>query len=263
MSSIAYMPKANSARLAESRPWPLRVFTLGRCVVERNGASILENGGGGKPLEFLMLLIALGRNGLSERRVEEILWPDSDAPDKSFAITLHRLRQLVGSKVLILKDKRIRLNRSLCWVDAWAFEELLDKKNGNNGNGFGPRIETWQEVIDLYQGDFLAGEPDAAWNIQLKVRLKDRFLRHLLFLSDLLESQGNTDDAMHCLQRGVEADPLAEAFYQRLMKGHHRRGQYAELEKTYRLCQRMLATELGVEPSEETRRIHDSLSGMC
>ena len=52
--------------------------------------------------------------------------------------------------------------------------------------------------------------------------------------------------------RGIEADELVEAFYQRLIRCYQHLGRAAEARATGERCRRGLAAALGTPPSAET-----------
>ncbi|MGH8578534.1 MAG: bacterial transcriptional activator domain-containing protein, partial [Gammaproteobacteria bacterium] len=54
------------------------------------------------------------------------------------------------------------------------------------------------------------------------------------------------------LERGIEADELVEAFYQRLIRCYQHLGRTAEARATGERCRRVLAAALGTPPSAET-----------
>lgn len=242
--------------------WPVKIFTLGCFLVELQKKPPVPEGAGGKPMELLKLLISLGRNGLAEERILDALWPDAEpgSGEKTFHITLHRLRNIVGGAVLQLKDKKLRLEHSLCWVDAWYFEDLMDRIDGRSPGDLEEAADFVERAFALYRGEFLASECESPWVFYARERLREKFLRHLIRWSDHLRRIGKYGDAIHCLKRGLEVDPLAEELFQRLMTCQHERGYAGEIEKTYRKCKRLLNSILGVEPSQETITLYHGLS---
>ncbi|MEJ2010061.1 MAG: hypothetical protein P8Z30_18220, partial [Acidobacteriota bacterium] len=114
----------------ENWPWKLKVYTLGRfSAVCDEKPLAYTSGKGGRPLEMLKLLVALGGRDVSEGRVADTLWPDAegDAARRAFTTTLYRLRRIVGEDAVILKDGRLTLSPRHCWADSWAFERLVSE----------------------------------------------------------------------------------------------------------------------------------------
>jgi LuxR family transcriptional regulator, maltose regulon positive regulatory protein len=244
----------------ERWPWPVKIYTLGRFQV------IVE----GKQLEFgvkaphrvislLKLLVACGHAGTSEERLADILWPDSDgdAAHRSFAISLHRLRRLLGvAKALQLSDGVLKFDPKICWVDAHAFAGLLtlaEKATTKDKN------RLLEKALHLYQGTFLKDANDP-WAISYRERLRYRYLRAIQRLGDHLENIGQSDRAVDLYRKGLETDILAEEMYCRLMRCQMAAGRTSAAMATYETCKKVLRSVLGVEPSDETQTAYRTLN---
>ncbi|PTR13652.1 transcriptional regulator [Nitrosospira sp. Nsp2] len=160
-------------RDAELWPWPIRVYTLGRFSVVKQGTALQFSGKAQKkPLELLKALIALGGRDVSEARLADALWPDAegDAAAQALATTLFRLRKLIGEQAIRRQENRLTINPTFCWVDCWAFERLSGENSGDS--------QRWVEKLrKLYQGPFLDGTDDAPWAQSMRERLQARFAR--------------------------------------------------------------------------------------
>ena len=115
----------------EAWPWPIRIFTLGRFEVMRDGEPVrFARKVQRKPLALLKALIALGGRSVREEPVMDALWPDAegDAARVALASALHRLRGLLGREQAVLRQEgQLSLDARLCWVDVWAVERLLGR----------------------------------------------------------------------------------------------------------------------------------------
>jgi pentatricopeptide repeat protein len=60
--------------------------------------------------------------------------------------------------------------------------------------------------------------------------------------------------------RGLDADELAESFYQGLMRCHQRLGRPAEALSVYRRLRQTFSVVLGIKPSAETEEMVRLLS---
>ena len=262
------MPEESSVGI-ERWPWPVKIYTLGRLSVLKDGRPLQFTGKmQRKPLELLQALIAYGGRLVREDQLVEALWPDAegDAAHRSFATTLHRLRKLAGhDAAIVLKGNRLSLDPRRCWVDVWAFERLLGTmdstlKENRTGTVQDDTVSRMSEkALALYRGPFLGGESGPAWAIPLHERLRSKFLRHLGELGRRWENEGQWDRAVTLYQKGLEVERLAEEFSQRLMICHQRLGRPAEALATYHRCRASLATALGVAPSAETEAIYRAL----
>jgi DNA-binding SARP family transcriptional activator len=250
----------------ESWPWPLRIYTLGRFGVAADGAPVHFAGKvQQRPLALLKAIVALGGREIAEAELAEALWPeaDGDGAHQALAVTLHRLRRLLGrEEAVILRGGRVHLAPELCWVDVWAFEQLLDQADGARRAGRSDDARALDErALRLYRGGFLEPDGHAAWALSTRERLRRVFLRRVALLGREWEAAGEWKRALEWYERGLEVDDLAEELYQRLIAGYQELGRQAEAVITYERCRRRLRDVLGVTPSAETERLHRSLRG--
>ncbi len=261
----------------ENWPWAVRIHTLGRFEIIREGKPLRFAGKvQKKPLEMLKVLIAYGSNDVGDERITDALWPDAegDAARLSFKTTLHRLRQVLGNEEFIqLKEGRMSLDRRYCWVDTWAFERLLEngesKKSNEENNNPEPVMEVIERSLSLYRGHFLEADAEKPWTISTRERLRSKFLGAVTVLGDYWtvqaekkpapQSRAAIKQAIQCYERGLEIDDVAEDFYQNLMICYGKLGRKAEAAKVYKRFRSTLAASLGVKPSEETENIYRSI----
>jgi LuxR family maltose regulon positive regulatory protein len=252
----------------ENWPWPVKIFTLGRFGLVRDGKPVQFSGKvQKKPLSMLKVLITLGGRNVSEDQLMDILWfdADGDVAHKSFATTLHRLRKLIGNeKAILLREGRVTLDHRYCWVDVWAFERIIGQvdaawKGGPAENNMTQTIQLSEKAVEMYKGPFLSGETDQPWTISFRERLRSKFLRSVGQLGLYWEQVEDFNKAVNCYQKGLEVDDLAEEFYQCLMTCFQRLGRRAEALTVYNRCRNTLSTALGVEPSLKTDAIYKSL----
>lgn len=245
-------------------PWPLKIYTLGRFVIERRGKPLHSSGKAQhKPLDLLKVLIALGGRDVNTRVLTEALWPDAegDAAQGAFDATLHRLRRLLGVENAVqLKDGKLGFNDRLCWVDAWTFEQLCqqDESAEQERSADGVAREA-QLVRHLYRGPFMASEDDQPWMLQSRERLRSLFRRHVVVVGQQLEDRYQWNQTIELYQHALDIDPLAEEVYQRLMLAERELGRIAEALDIYRRCRETLSAALGIRPSAATEAIHRSL----
>ncbi|MFW6297597.1 MAG: BTAD domain-containing putative transcriptional regulator [Desulfosalsimonas sp.] len=236
-------------------PRPARVFTLGRYELFLWDKPVAFSGKvQKKPLEMLKVLIALGGRNIPRERITDILWPDADGDmaRRSFATTLHRLRQLMGSRQpIVLNEGRISINSQYLWVDALSFlrhSQRLDRQWNSAPDA--RTIQEAQQLLDLYQGPFLQESLETAWAAEFQGLLQRRCLILLEHLGDFYQQKGKWKEAIACYERAVEIDPLAEAFYLRLMQCYADCGWTGEVFRIYQQCRRNLKETLGIEPSD-------------
>jgi DNA-binding SARP family transcriptional activator len=249
----------------ENWPWPLKIFTLGRFGIVKDGKPFHFSGKvQQKPLSLLKALIAFGGRSVSEFQISDALWPetDGDAAHTTFSTTLHRLRQLlVYEKAVHLQEGKLTLNNGYCWVDVWAFERLLTQADDlYYKDQTGKAIELIQKAINMYHGHFL--EEEQPWAITLREHLRNRFMISIKKLGSYQENLGLWEQAIISYEKGLEVDDLAEELYQRIMICYRHLGLKPEAFSVYQRCRKTLAASLSIEPSLETRAIYESLLSM-
>ncbi len=259
----------------ENWPWSVKIFTLGGFRLLVNDKAVEFSGKvQKKPLELLKAIIAMGGSGVREDLVTDALWPDTegDAARISFKTTLHRIRHLLGQdEVIQLQDNRIGLNRRYCWVDAWAFEKILnDAETGGRGTGQRrkPAVNPTllEKAVGIYRGHFLSAEEEKPWTTSMRERLRSKYLRAVTLLGNYWMERSEDlkceiNRAIECYQRGLEIDDVAEEFYQSLMLCNRKLGRNAEAVKVYQRCRDALSSSLGIAPSAETEDIYKAIVG--
>jgi len=247
----------------ENWPWPLKIYTLGRFLILKDGRPLQFNRKvQQKPLSMLKALIAFGGKGVREDQIMDTLWPeaDGDMAHQSFATNLHRLRQLLGyEKAIQRKERRLTLDQRYCWVDVWAFESILEQANAQwkEGKILGA-AQLMEKAIEIYKGPFLAQEIEETWKISLTELLRSKFLRSIEKLGQCCQQTDQWEKALDCYLKGLEVDDIAEEFYQGLMNIYSRLGRVTDALGVYQRYRKTFST-LGLEPSAKIEAINKSL----
>jgi len=250
----------------ERWPWPVRVYTLGRFALVLDGQPLKATGKPQhRPLELLKALVALGGREVHGEALIEALWPDAAGlgAQKTLQITVHRLRELLGgAETLRVHDGKLTLDAGRCWVDVWALERTLNRARDALARGVwdGAGQQALTEAQRLYQGPFLAGEPDQPWLIGRRERLRERLLRVLSTAGQQLERTRRFAEAQMLYEQAVDVEPLAEEMYRRLMVCLSAQDRRAEAMEVYRRCRRHLSVVLGIPPAAATEALYRSLT---
>lgn len=252
----------------EAWPWPLKIYTMGRFEIVRDGEPVQFARKAQKmPLELLKALVSAGGTPVSDTHIADILWPaaEGDLAMKSLATTLHRLRKLLGDHEAVqVQAGTLSLNRGLCWVDAWAFERVLDKADDLWKRAHGKEInsaacEVTAQALELYRGPYFEEEvwnPDA---VSMGERMKERYFRSLYQLSDHLSEKGQWEKAREHLEAGLLLDDCDEGCYRRLMTCLTHLGKKPEAISVFKRCKRVLEAKLDTTPSSQMEAFAKSI----
>jgi LuxR family transcriptional regulator, maltose regulon positive regulatory protein len=262
-TSVAERRSSSTPPRRDTRICPVRVRALGGFEVMIDGIAFSSGiKPQRRPLDLLKLLVLADAAPIGAGELADKMWPDSDGDTarNCLQVAVHRLRRLLGhEQAVLVHDRKLHLNRTLCSVDLWEFEaevaQLIDMPLG--GGDFAGRAA---RALGLYRGHLFSHEPDQAWMLAPRERLRRTWLDLVRQLGRDREMRGEWDGAYRLYQSAIELDPFAEEIYRRLMLCQHTMGQRNEALYTYRRCRKQLAAVLGVEPSAETERLHRVLS---
>lgn len=257
-----------SAHYSEQWPWKLRIYVLGEFKIQLDGQPLrFQRKAPNKILSMLKAVIALGGREVQKEKIIDALWPDAegDIGNQSFATTLHRLRKLLGySEAVELQEGKVSLHPGYCWIDAPAFELLLDEadkawKNKSTNHKKMEAITLMNKALALYKGQFLVDESEEPWIISTRERLHSRFLRMTERLCKHLRDSGEPEAAIECYQRSLDVDDLAEELYAGLMSCYHQTGRVSEVLSVYDRCKAILSAKLGAKPSPKTEALRKAI----
>jgi predicted ATPase/Tfp pilus assembly protein PilF len=147
------------------------------------------------------------------------------------------------------------------WCDATALEVLL--RNAATP----PDRATLVSATTLYGGEFLAdlalpgAEMFDEWVRAQRVRLHTLAVGAFRQLAMMDQQQGAYATAISTLHRLLQLEPWDERAHRALMTALAADGQRSAALTQYALCCQLLADELGVAPSAETRALADQLRG--
>jgi hypothetical protein len=178
---------------------------------------------------------------------------------------LANLRRAIGDHqarppFLITSRQTIQFNRaSDTWVDAWL---LLDLKLEQGQEDDVARLE---KAVDVYKGTYLQGfslgdsSEFEEWALLTREHVQRLALRALHKLASALEKSGEYEGALPHAYRQVELDPWREKAHRQVMRLLALTGQRGAALAQYETCQRLLADELGTQPSSQTQSLYESL----
>ncbi len=93
------------------------------------------------------------------------------------------------------------------------------------------------------------------WVLFERERFRQVRLRALDALCDRLTRAGRLNEAMEAALLSVAGDPLRESAQRALVRVHLSEGNAGEAVRTYRLYQRLLHEQLGIQPSERMQEL--------
>lgn len=182
-----------------------------------------------------------------------LFWPEADTAraKTSLRVALSTLREALGEEVLAVARQEVGIKAVADWeVDVWQFRQAMSQKNPAG----------WQTAVALYRGDFLSGFtlPDSPafdeWQFFVTEELRQLCLNALKTL--VTEKNDLPLPSLVALARQwVSLDNLDEQAHACLIQLYRQSDQPTAAWRQFQACERILAQELGIEPSPQTKNL--------
>jgi WD40 repeat protein/DNA-binding SARP family transcriptional activator len=203
-----------------------------------------------------------------------LLWPDTpeETARNNLRVVLSGLRRALGAvaDAVLLADRQYVqfAPASAHTLDVTRFRNLL-AAGVAHAHAAIERCEICiarlVEAVELYRGDFLAGFslPDSApfdeWATVQREQLHQQQLHALDTLASAAELRGDPARQIEFARRQLTLEPWREQAHAQLMRGLARAGDRSAALAQFDLCRRILAEELGLEPSPELAILAEQL----
>ena len=220
---------------------------------------------------FAYLVVEIGR---AHRRatLAGLLWPDcsEQTAHHNLSQALFNLRKVLGDHTanppyLQITRDAIQFNRESDYsLDLEQFNagySAWEKSRGQDNAD----IARFEDLVELYRGEFLQQFylKDSAefeeWILVQRAAIHPRVLNALTTLAEEFEKRGDFQAAQRFGLRQIELDPWREEAYCQLMRLLALDGQRSAALAQYETCRKILADELGVEPSPTTRALYEQI----
>jgi predicted ATPase/DNA-binding SARP family transcriptional activator len=229
--------------------------------------------------KVLALLVYLAVEADRPHRRESLaglLWPEcpEQVARHNLRQALFNLRRAIGDpaaspRYLLISRDAVQFNRaSDSTLDLAQFRTILQACKQDRSRGIevdsilAARLE---EAVRLYRGEFLHGfflEDSAEfeqWVLVQRESLHQQALDALSTLAEHYETHGDFQAARRHALRQLELDPWREEAHCQAMRALALDGQRSAALAQYETCRRVLAEELGVEPSATTRDLVEQI----
>jgi len=206
----------------------------------------------------------------------EMLWPNQPTADgrANLRQSMHRLRQYIDDRgtsapTLLITPQEVQFNcKSDCWLDIAEFRCRMNSCQNHHPTGIWMCDEcrgSLQTALGLYKGDLLAGFtlpdcPHFDWWLLARVEEYHRQVEFVLdWLIDHFEQQGDYLCASQYAQRAIELEPWSEYSHRQKMRLLALGGNRSAAIYQYKTCRKILAAEMGIEPSTKTKNLLEQI----
>ena len=210
------------------------------------------------------LLVDAGRVVPTGTLIDDV-W--AGAPPATAAKTLQRYvwqlrRTLHDPEVLVTRSGGYQLDPGEAELDAHRFQRLLATAGETRSLGdHAGAVAAWREALALWRGEVLADLPDASFAAPERARLDDLRLAALESCLDSEVALGHAAEAAAEAAELLEQYPFRERLWALLMTALASSGRQVDSLRAFERYRRLLADELGLEPSSHLRALERSILG--
>jgi predicted ATPase/DNA-binding SARP family transcriptional activator/uncharacterized protein HemY len=205
-----------------------------------------------------------------------LLWPDftESSARHNLRQALFNLREILSDATaprpfLRITRDEIQFNRESDYaLDIDSFNHYSLTRGGDSlKSNEDPSMHALnlEEMVKLYRGEFLQQlmVDDSAefedWLLVQRESLHQRVLDAHNYLANYYEQRADLINTRRHATRQLELDPWREEAHRQLMRVLAMDGQRTAALAQYETCKRVLAEELDVEPSVETRELYEQI----
>jgi class 3 adenylate cyclase len=226
---------------------------LGPLEVHDHGCQIEL--GGPKQRALLGVLLLHANESISSERLIDELWGDRP-PARAHKLVqgyVSGLRKLLGPARVVTRSPGYLVRVEAGELDALEFDRLVAEARAAGEPPL--KAERLREALELWRGSALADLRLEGFAAREAERLDELRLATLLDRIEVDLELGRQAELVGELEALVAAHPLQERFRALLMLALYRSGRQADALELYRATRRLLADELGLDPSPELQRL--------
>ncbi len=198
----------------------------------------------------LAFFLLVSRRDAVASRVEaaHVLWPDAAGALTNLRQLLARIRSAQAAvPIFDIDATHVRFRVDAVDCDFVEFQQLIVDLD----------LSRAERLIELFDNGLFCddGGEVPEWCASQAESVRAVVIAALSDLLERPEARANPTVVDTVAQRLLALDPCQEAAWRAQMRLHHANGATARAADTYRQCSATLRRELGVEPSEATRRL--------
>jgi LuxR family maltose regulon positive regulatory protein len=218
--------------------------------------------------DILCFIVSRRHHRASKDTIIDTFWgeTDMDVVEKNFHPTVSHIRKALNSNqplkqnFVLYRDGDYQLNSEFSYrIDIEEFDRLLSEgENARRARNFDECVRAFEQALVLYRGEFMQGSYEL-WVDEQRTYYREQYLRLLESLAAVAETAADWQKAMHLAQLIVREDQFREDIHCLILRAHAAMGNRGAVKDHYEGLKRILESELGVEPSAETRKLYQQL----
>ena len=220
--------------------------------------------GGARPKQVLEILLAARGHRVPTDRIAELIWgerrPKDDAASIQTFVSVLR-RHLVTDRdrarqLVVTEQEAYRFATDLVELDLDRFDQLVERSSREPTRQARRSLE---QALALVRGEVLEDEPYALWAHDLRGSYQGRVLGARLEAADAALAERDFDAALTHSEAATTLDRFSERAHRTAMLALYALGRQHDALARYRTLRSLLAEELGLEPTPETRALEAAM----
>ena len=234
---------------------------MGRFVVACDGIEVPAAHFGGRKVRTLVRILATRRGGtVHTDELIELLWPDRAPadPTANLQVLVNRARRAAAAPWLLVTGSggyALTADPN-CAVDTERFMQAAAGCADQSGHA---AFAAYRSAVSLFHGEPLAEDRYQAWAQPFRDGILLTRRRLLEQGADIAMVCGEPDVAVSWAAQAANDDPLREASALTLVRALAAGGDRAAALRHYDVYRRLLADELGVDPSPDAAAVQAAL----
>jgi LuxR family maltose regulon positive regulatory protein len=218
--------------------------------------------------DILCFIVSRRHRRASKDSIIDTFWGETDfeAVEKNFHPTVSHIRKALNSNqplkqnFLLYRDGDYQLNSEFSYrIDTEEFDRLLTEgENARRARQFEDCIRAYDRALALYRGEFMQGSYEP-WVEEQRTYYREQYLRVLEALAGVAQTATDWPRAMQLAQLIIREDQFREDIHCMVMRAQAAMGNRGAVKEHYEGLKRLLQSELGVEPSLETKKLYREL----
>ena len=213
----------------------------------------------------LAVLALAGGHSVSVDEIADALWREElpNGATSRIRTYVHRLRKILGSpsgnSVIVSRDGGYALPPARITLDVAAFERGVREAAASRGAGdLEAAAQRLHGALDLWQGTALAGLPGVFADTE-RQRLRQAWIAAAEELAAVELELGRHSEVVQRLTTAVAEEPWQERLHELFILALYRSGRQAEALAAYDKIRRLLRDELGADPGQGLRDLHQRM----
>ncbi len=246
---------------------PIIINLLGDFVMKSSDIQIQYNDLSQQLTSLLAYLFVNRDQPVSINAISTALWNEDIAnPASSVKNLVYRLRKTLqtynfpmAKEIVMSFGGSYTVNNCLNFqLDIELVEQYLDQ--AANETKLEKQIEIYEKIMDLYNGEFLSNLPTTEWTVPYIAKYNNICFNVAYKLLEYYKENDMYDSIISMATKVLTIDNFEEPAHRYLMYAYYKKGQGRKAISYYSALRETFYKELGVEISQQTTELFDSIS---